>query len=97
MGHMGQDERRRIEFMLGCGDKVADMAKALGRSESTISRELLSRHIDSDKEAEERNLNRSIAAECVSISYSSPNAENRRAHNGRGSFRLRSCSATTDD
>ena len=46
---MGQDERNRIEFMLGCGNNVADIAKALGRSESTISRELLNRRIDSDK------------------------------------------------
>ena len=43
MKHMGQDERNRIEFMLGCGNNVADIAKALGRSESTISRELLNR------------------------------------------------------
>ena len=49
MKHMGQDERSRIEFMLGCGDKVADIARALGRPDSTISRELLSRRIDSDK------------------------------------------------
>ena len=49
MKHMGEDERRRIEFMLGCGDKVADIARALGRPDSTISRELLSRRIDSDK------------------------------------------------
>ena len=49
MKHMGQDERNRIEFMLGCGNNVADMAKALGRSESTISRELLNRRIDSGK------------------------------------------------
>ena len=46
---MGQDERNRIEFMLGCGGSVADIARALGRSESTISRELLNRRIDSDK------------------------------------------------
>ena len=46
---MGQDERNRIEFMLGCGSNVANIAKALGRSESTISRELLNRRIDSDK------------------------------------------------
>ena len=46
---MGQDERNRIEFMLGCGNNVAAIAKALGRSESTISRELLNRRIDSDK------------------------------------------------
>ena len=49
MKHMGQDQRSRIEFMLGCGDKVADIARALGRPDSTISRELLSRRIDSDK------------------------------------------------
>lgn len=46
---MGQDERNRIEFMLGCGNNVASIAKALGRSESTISRELLNRRIDSNK------------------------------------------------
>ena len=46
---MGQDERNRIEFMLGCGGSVADIAKALGRPGSTISRELLNRRIDSDK------------------------------------------------
>lgn len=49
MKHMGQDERNRIEFMLGCGSNVADIARALGRSESTISRELLNRRIDSAK------------------------------------------------
>ena len=49
MKHMGQDERNRIEFMLGCGNNVAAIAKALGRSESTISRELLNRRIDSGK------------------------------------------------
>ena len=49
MKHMGNDERNRIEFMLGCGSNVASIAKALGRSESTISRELLNRRIDSNK------------------------------------------------
>ena len=49
MKHMGQDERNRIEFSLGCRMSVADIAKALGRSESTISRELINRRIDSDK------------------------------------------------
>jgi len=49
MKHMGQDERNRIEFMLGCGNSVADIARALGRSESTVSRELLNRRIDSGK------------------------------------------------
>ena len=49
MKHMGRDEKNRIEFMLGCGYRVADIARALGRSESTISRELLGRRIESDK------------------------------------------------
>ena len=38
MKHMGNDERNRIEFMLGCGSNVASIAKALGRSESTMRR-----------------------------------------------------------
>lgn len=49
MSHMGHNERDRLEFMLGCGNIVADIARALGRSESTISRELLHRRIDSTK------------------------------------------------
>ena len=49
MKHMGKEERNRIEFMLGCGKNVASIAKALERSESTISSELLNRRIDSDK------------------------------------------------
>ena len=49
MKHMGNDERNRIEFMLGYGSNVADIARALGRSESTISRELQNRRIDSTK------------------------------------------------
>ena len=49
MKHMGLEERGRIEFMLGCGMKVADVARALGRSESTVSRELLGRRTDSAK------------------------------------------------
>ena len=49
MKHMGNDERNRIEFMLGCGRNITDIAKALGRSQSTISRELLNRRIESEK------------------------------------------------
>ncbi|WP_298770605.1 helix-turn-helix domain-containing protein, partial [uncultured Fibrobacter sp.] len=49
MKHMGNDERNRIEFMLGCGRNTTDIAKALGRSQSTISRELLNRRIESEK------------------------------------------------
>ena len=45
MKHMGRDERNRIKFSLGCRMSVADIAKALGRSQSTISRELLNRTI----------------------------------------------------
>ena len=45
MKHMGRDEKNRIEFMLGCGHRAADIARALGRSESTISRELPGRQM----------------------------------------------------
>ena len=47
MKHMGNDERNRIEFMLGCGRNITEIAKALGRSQSTISREVLNRRIES--------------------------------------------------
>ena len=50
MKHMGNDERNRIEFMLGCGRNITDIAKALGRSQSTISRELLNRRIESEQD-----------------------------------------------
>ena len=49
MKHIGQNERNRIEFSLGCRMSVANIAKALGRSESAISREPLNRRIDSNK------------------------------------------------
>ena len=49
MKHMGNDERNRIEFMLGCGRNITEIAKALGRSQSTISREVLNRRIESEK------------------------------------------------
>ena len=49
MKHMGNDERNRIEFMLGCGWNITEIAKALGRSQSTISHEVLNRRIESEK------------------------------------------------
>ena len=47
--HMGIDDRRRIEFLLDCGKGIAEIAKDIGRPESTVSREVQSRRIDSDK------------------------------------------------
>ena len=35
MKHMGNDERNRIEFMLGCGRNITDIAKALGTAQQT--------------------------------------------------------------
>lgn len=69
MKHMVQDERRRIEFMLGCGQCVADIAKALGRSESTISRELLGRRIESDKRRGCSNRLCALFDECRRTAY----------------------------
>lgn len=47
--HMGIDERKRIEFLLGCGMKVAQIAVEVGRPDSTVVREIIARRIDSDK------------------------------------------------
>lgn len=47
--HMGLDERKRIEFLLGCGNTTTQIAKALGRAQSTVTGELLARRIDSMK------------------------------------------------
>ena len=47
--HMGPDERGRIEFMLDGGFAIAEIAKDIGRPESTVSREIQNRRIDSDK------------------------------------------------
>lgn len=38
MKHMGNDERNRIEVMPSCGSTAADIARAPGSAESTISR-----------------------------------------------------------
>ena len=47
--HMGFDERKCIEFLLGCGMKVAQIAVEVGRPDSTVVREIIARRIDSDK------------------------------------------------
>ena len=41
--HMGIDERKRIEFLLGCGMKVAQIAEEIGRPDSTVVREIIAR------------------------------------------------------
>ena len=43
------DERKRIEFLTGCGWGVPKMAQELGRHPSTIRNELLRHRLDSDK------------------------------------------------
>jgi len=47
--HMGIDDRKRIEFLLDCGKGIAEIARDIGRPESTVSREIQPRRIDSDK------------------------------------------------
>ena len=49
MKQMVIDERNRIEFLVGCGRNVPQVAKELGRNPSTIRNELLKHRIDSDK------------------------------------------------
>jgi len=47
--HMGIDERKRIELLLGLRWTVAAIAKELGRSESTVAREIQARRISSNR------------------------------------------------
>ena len=49
MKQMTIDERKRIEFLAGCGWSVPKIAEELGRSPSTIRNELIKHRIDSDK------------------------------------------------
>ena len=47
--HMDANERGRIEYLLDCGKTITQIAKDLGRPESTVSREIQNRRIDSEK------------------------------------------------
>ena len=47
--HMGLDERKRIELLLGLRWKVAEIANEMGRTESTISREIIARRVTSNR------------------------------------------------
>ena len=47
--HMDDKDRGRIEYLLDCGKSVTEIAKDLGRPDSTVSREIQSRRIDSEK------------------------------------------------
>ena len=47
--HMGIDERKRIELLLGLRWTAAEIAREMGRRESTISREILARRVSSNK------------------------------------------------
>jgi len=49
MKQMTIDERKRIEFLLGCGRTVPQVANELGRSPSTVRNELIKHRVDSDK------------------------------------------------
>ena len=47
--HMGIDERKRIELLLGLRWTVSEIAHEMGRRESTISREVLARRVTSNR------------------------------------------------
>ena len=47
--HMGIDERKRIELLLGLRWMVSEIAHEMGRTESTISREVLARRVASNR------------------------------------------------
>jgi len=58
--HMTNDERLQIEFWLKEGVSIKGIAKELGRSTSTVSREIRARSIPSDKSGYGRIPNRCI-------------------------------------
>ena len=47
--HMGIDERKRIELLLGLRWTVSEIAHEMGHTESTISREVLARRVASNR------------------------------------------------
>jgi len=58
--HMTYDERLQIEYLLKEGVSLKKIAEELGRSTSTISREIRARAIPSDKSAYGRTANRCL-------------------------------------
>ena len=65
MKQMVTDERKRIEFLAGCGWSVPEIAAELGRSPSTIRNELIKHRLDSDKRRGCSNRICAHFAECV--------------------------------
>lgn len=69
MKHMTIDDKNRIAFLLSCGSTPTEIARALGRSESTILRELKNRRVDSNKHYGCSNRLCARFAECTRIGY----------------------------
>ena len=79
--HLTFEGRSRIEFMLNKGESFKAIARALGKSHTTISREVRNRAIPSDKSAPLRVANRCIhrnGCEVSSICKSSQNCKHKR-------------------
>lgn len=58
--HMTEEDRLQIENRLKNGESISQIAKALGKSTSTVSREIQNRSLDSDKGAVGRIMNRCV-------------------------------------
>ena len=58
--HLTEEDRLQIEYRLKNGESLSKIAKALGKSTSTISREIQNRSMESDKGAVGRIINRCI-------------------------------------
>ena len=64
--HLTDEERLQIEYWLKCGLSLKQIAEQLGRSKSTISREIRAHAITSDKSAPLRVPNRCLKrSECI--------------------------------
>ena len=58
--HMTGEDRLQIENRLKNGESLSQIAKALGKSTSTVSREIQNRSLESDKGAVGRIMNRCV-------------------------------------
>ena len=58
--HMTEEDRLQIENRLKNGESLSQIAQALGKSTSTVSREIQNRSLESDKGAVGRILNRCV-------------------------------------
>jgi len=72
MAHLTDSERLQIEHELHCGMSLQQIARKLGKSHSTVSREVLKHRVDSGKGAAGRISNRCVFRRNCEVYYLCP-------------------------